>query len=494
MIDIGVYPPVAEISCRRRIQDYLFAWTRAPRLACVVLCAFASCASAQESANPIAAQAIAAIPAQNEMAWADLAAYPEVQRFLEHGELDKALAAMLVHSARHGNDPQYFNLVGIMSMKVGDFPAAANALEQVVLMQPGNAGAWLDLGLATAKTGNICASIDYFDYVETQFAPPARIRTLIAQYRASCSASLSAPPKSAKRWQLNVEAATGYDSNANSGLQKSVIPLTFASGPIDFLIDPAFRAQGDDFVQMGASAAYKYSLGSYAFELVGGALAHNYRRQHDFSTLDLNLGAGLHRPTPLGEVSLALNVENIDLGGKGLMLDKRTSLQIERPMAGCRAALSTELEWRRFVSSAQLDADLLWAQARVSCDWRIRGMPLTTTLTGRLGTDDPVNARPGGHIGHGELIAQALALLDNGARIDFSFSFASEHDSDGYSPNLENNAARQLQRRDTRLQLSLPLNNSTDFTLLIEDNHYLSNLPLFQQSGQSAGIGLRKRF
>lgn len=498
MIDIGVGSVVAVVSCARRIQNNFLAWVRAPRYARValaILCAYTtSCAYAQAGANPAPAPAIATKLTHNETAWADLAAYPEAQRFLELGELDKALAAMLSHSTNHDNDPQYFNLVGILSMKVRDYPAAVHALERVVLMQPDNAGAWLDLGLATAKAGNVCAGVNYFDYIETEFAPPAQLRELMAQYRGRCTASLSAAPASAARWQFNVEAATGFDSNANRGLQRSIIPLTFASGPIDFPIDPAFQAQGDNFVQVGASVDYQHSMGIYAFELVGGALEHSYRRLHDFSTLDLNLGGGVHWPTSLGQASLWLNLEQINLGGKGLMLDKRTSVQIERPLAGCHSALSGELEWRRFVSAPQLDADLLWGQARVVCDWGIRGMPLATTLTGRIGTDEPVNMRPGGHTRRGELIAQAGALLGNGARIDFSFSLAAERDADGYSPNLENNAARRLLRRTTRLQLSQPLNKSTDITAVIEDSHYRSNLPLFQQSGQSVAIGLRKRF
>jgi tetratricopeptide (TPR) repeat protein len=496
MIDFSLCSVVAVISCVRRIRNDFFAWIRAPRYICVagaMLWAYtATCANAQESAA--APPVIPAKLTHNETAWADLTAYPEAQHFLELGQFDKALAVMLSDSANHDNDPQYLNLIGILSMKVRDYPAAVSALEQVVLMQPDNAGAWLDLGLASAKAGNICTGVGYFDFIEKQFAPPMQLRQLMAPYRQHCAANAQAAAPSAARWQFNAEAGTGYDSNANSGLQRSVIPLTFASGPIDFPIDPAFQAQGDHFVQAGASADYKYSMGIYTFELLGGALEHSYRRLHDFSTLDLNLGGGVHWPTSLGELGLWMSLEHIDLGGKGLMLDKRTSAQIERPLAGCHSAFGAELEWRRFVSLSQLDADLLWGQARLACDWTIRGIPLATTLTGRLGADVPVNNRPGGRIGHGELTAQAGALFGNGVRLDFSFSLAAEHDADGYSPNLENNAARWLLRRATRMQLCLPVNKSTDLTAVIEENRYHSNLPLFQQGGQSVGIGLRKRF
>lgn len=498
MIDIGVCSVVALLSCARRIRNNFLSRVRAPRYArvagAILFASATSCANAQEGTSPTPAPSIPAPPTRNDADWADVAAYPEVQHFLELGQLDKALATMLSSSANHDNDPQYFNLVGILSMKVRDYPAAVHALERVVLMQPDNAGAWLDLGLATVKAGNTCAGVDYFNYIETEFAPPPQLRKLMAQYRERCGPSSSAPPKSASRWEVNVETATGYDSNANRGLQRSIVPLTFASGSIDFPIDPAFQAQGDKFVQAGASVDYKYSKGIYAFELVGGALEHSYLRLHDFSTLDLNVGGGVHWPTSLGELSLWLNLEQINLGGKGLMLDKRASAQIERLVAGCHSALGGELEWRRFASSSQLDADLLWGQARVVCDWSIRGVPLATTLSGRLGADVPLNLRPGGHTGHRELAAQVGALLDHGARIDFSFSLAAERDTDGYSPNLENNAARRLLRRTTRLQLSVPLNKSTDVTAVIEDSHYRSNLPLFQQSGQSGGVGLRKRF
>ena len=419
----------------------------------------------------------------------DLALYPEVRAYIEQSRFGNALFALQAKQSSHENDPNYFNLLGILALKSGNHAEAVTAFERVVLMQPDNAGAWLDLAIASAEAGNASGANIYFDYVESQFAPPPVVRMVISRYRNHIASRADVSP-----WRMYVDAMMGVDTNANSGLQASAIPLTFGAERVDLLLDPAFHARSDRFIQAGASASYRQQLGNSTAEFAVGARTRDYFEEKSFSTLSTNLSASLHRATYAGDATARLHVEHLWLGGSPLLRNIRAVTQLERPYESCRLGLSTEAEWRRYATLTTLDADLLWGQAGVACDWRLAQIPVQTTLIGRTGFDTPTGNRPGGKTRHNELIAQLAMPIAWGAQAELSMSWANSLDEEGYSPLLEQNAARHLDRRTLRLLVTMPLTSSSDLQVLAEDNRFKSNLALFRQSGQTLSMGLRYRF
>lgn len=445
------------------------------------------------AASPAQAQhpqsAVTASTSLQGIAPADLNAYPDVRAHIEQDQLAGALTALQQKQARHKDDPAYFNLLGILALKVGEYATAVTAFERVVLMQPENAGAWLDLAIASAETGNVTGATGYFDYIEEQFNPPPPLRVVISRYRARMAGRADVAP-----WQVDVDAMVGVDTNANSGLQNSAIPLTFGADRIDLILDPSFHARSDKFVQAGASARYRKRLGNNVAELGMGVRSREYVHENDFSTLSANLSAGLHRATVVGDASTWLHLEHLWLGGSQLLQNIRAIAQLERPIDSCRLGVSAEAEWRRYAALGSLDANIWWGQAGVACDWKIRQLPIQTILIGRTGFDDPTGDRAGGKTRHKEVIAQLGMPLAWGARADLSMTFAEARDAQGYSPLLEQNAPRHLDRRNLRLAVTVVLTPASDLQILAEDNRFQSNLALFQQHGKSLGIGIRHRF
>ena len=425
----------------------------------------------------------------NDITAADLDAYPEVRTHIEQGRLPEALSALQARQPRHGDDPAYFNLLGILALKIGDYATAVTAFERVVLMQPENAGAWLDLAIASAETGNTTGATGYFDYIESQFNPPPVVRVVISRYRARMAARGDVSP-----WQSHVDAMFGVDTNANSGLQTSAIPLTFGADRINLVLDPSFQARSDRFLQAGAGTRYRQRLGSNIAELSMGVRTREYLNEKNFSTVSANLSAGLHRATLLGDASAWLHLERLWLGGASLLNNLRAVAQIERPIEACRLGMSAETEWRRYTTLKSLDSNLVWGQAGVACDWKLAQIPVQTILIGRIGFDDPTGARAGGYTRHNELIAQIGMPLAWGARADLSMSLAQARDDEGYSPLLEQNAARSLDRHTIRLAVVAPMTPEIDLQILAEDNRFKSNLALFRQSGKSLSVGFRYRF
>lgn len=489
---LSVYPDHVDPGETQRSRAYIIArknilsaWMLVTALAVFG----AAPAQAQEPAQNTVAESTDTVSRHAGML-ADIESYPDVRDYLAKNQPVQALNALQAHQSNHDNDPNYFYLLGIVAIKAGDYSVAAESLERVVIMQPDNAGAWLDLAIVSTETGNFTSARSYFDHIEAEFSPPSALRIVIARYRDRIAAQL----KIRSPWGFHVEAMAGVDSNANSGLQNSVVPLTFGIERVDLILDPAYQARSDTFMQAGAGAHYKQQIGDSQVEAIMSVRQRTYLHEHDFSTLDVNLSTGFYRPTSLGDASFWLHLEHLSLGGQSLMRNIRAAAQIEHPYAGCRLGLGAEAEWRRYVELKTLDADILWAQAGIACDWNIARIPVQTTLVNRIGIDTPTENRPGGRTRRGELIAQLAMPLAWGANAEFSMTLATARDAEGYSPLLEQNAARRLDRHNTRLLLTVPLNASTEFIFVAEDNRFVSNLVLFQQSGKSISVGLRKRF
>lgn len=425
----------------------------------------------------------------NGIGAADLDAYPDIRAQVEQGRYAEAMAALQAMQARHNDDPAYFNLVGILALKAKDHAAAVTAFERVVLMQPDNAGAWLDLAIASAEAGNASSAAGYFDHVESQFNPPPAVRVVISRYRARMAAQ-----GMEARWQTHVDLMAGVDTNANSGLQTSAIPLTFGADRINLLLDPSFQARTDRFLQAGVGTRYRERFGSSIAELSMGVRTREYLHEKNFSTVSANLSAGLHRTTAFGDASAWLHLERLWLGGSSLLNNVRAVGQVESPFQGCRLGASAELEWRRYTSLNTLNADIVWGQGGVACDWKAEQLPVQTILIGRIGFDEPTGSRAGGRTRHDELIAQVGMPLAWGAHADLSMTIAQARDKEGYSPLLEQNAARILDRHTIRLFVVAPVTSDMDLQILAEDNRFKSNLALFRQSGKSLSVGFRYRF
>ncbi|KRB85141.1 tetratricopeptide repeat protein [Noviherbaspirillum sp. Root189] len=424
----------------------------------------------------------------------DLAAFPEVRSHIENGNLAAALKALQGMERAHGDDPNYFNLVGIISLKLADYATAVTAFERVVLMQPENAGAWLDLAISSAEAGSLTSANGYFDYVESQFSPPPVVNMVIARYRARMAAR-----SNVSLWQFSMDAMVGVDTNANSGLQNTEIPVTIRGERQELLrqvlpLDPTFEARSDRYVQAGVGARYREPLGDNLLDVSMGLRTRDYVHESSFSTVSANLSAGLYRPTRLGDASVLMHFEHLWLGGSPLLRNVRAVAQIEHPVESCRIGFSAENEWRRYTELTNFDANILWGQAGVACDWKLADIPVQTIVLGRTGHDHPTGDRAGGVTRHNELIAQVAMPIAWGARAEFSTTFAKAVDSEGYSPVLEDNAARRLDRRNMRLTVTVPLNTASDVLFLAEDNRFKSNLALFRQSGKSLSVGFRYRF
>ena len=197
----------------------------------------ACAATADDSSGAVEVQAAGMQPAS-------LQDFPAVALALQRNQPATALALLQEAASEHENDPSFFNLLGVVALKVPDYATAASAFERVVIIQPDNGGAWIDLAIASAELGNRVSALGYFDHIEARFDPPEALRAVMTRYRSWLSAAAPA----STGWQVQVQSGIGSNSNANSGLQNSIIPLDFDNQQVDFVLDPSYRARRDAMI------------------------------------------------------------------------------------------------------------------------------------------------------------------------------------------------------------------------------------------------------
>ncbi len=417
-------------------------------------------------------------------------AFPEVKKLLEQNQYQAAITLLDQLLPQYENDPNYFNLLGVLHLHQQSFHNAAAAFERVVLIQSDNAGAWLDLAMANAEAGNFVMAKQYFDYIETYLQPPPAVRSLIAQSRAR----IRWRENLTHHWSGKFDAQLGYDSNANSGLLDKNIAVTFQGGKLEIPIDTAYAARPDSFRHVTLQSNYQTLLGGEQFFWNANAVSHHFTNEHHFSSYDFSTNVSLVHRTKFVDVGAALNLEHFVLGKQSLLNNHNFSVFFEKNWENCQANLLFEHEWRRYLTTSILDGDTIWKNLAFSCAVQTSKGNWQNTAVFRHGVDRPLKLRSGGVTNKRELIVKTAWRSQSKLRIELSLHLAQAIDAEGYSPLLENNAQRELFRRGYQVQMQVPTANRWSLLVNWSRNASLSNLALFRQRGSSLSMGLQKQF
>lgn len=404
---------------------------------------------------------------------------------------DLALQALRAVEDRYSQDPGFNYLLGGVAMQAEAWGEALNALERLVLQQPGNAGAWLDMAIASFRLGDTRSARQLFDYVEQNFQPSQPVREVIAAYRFRMAAAEAVSGLSGE-----VVVLAGRDGNVNGGISARSLPLTFGEQRIEFELDKASQPRGDFFSQV--EVGLRYNAPPAAGPRLGALLhtqVRDYRQENDFDTRQILAGAGLQNDTGVGRLNGWLYQRESRLGGRSFLTTRLATLGIERPWRNCRASLGVEAETRRYPTLPELDANTAWLAAGVQCledaadSWAPQWL-----VQVRAGNDRPLGDRAGGGQSRQELQLVMQRPIPYGLRLEGSLYLAHQRDAEGYSPLIEGGQARRLLRTHARLALARPLTPTLEGLVVAEWTQQQSNLALFEQRGQMLALGLRAIF
>jgi hypothetical protein len=353
--------------------------------------------------------------------------------------------------------------------------------------------------LATYQSGDAVAALEHLEYLRGQFTlPPAIATQVLAWAELWQTTPQVAPPTPAEGtpgWVGELHLAVGHDSNANNGLTRGQITLTLPTGSTLFDLDSAYRPRADQF------ALFNVTLGGPPVPLGGGRISpllflrsKQLATEGDFSTLDLQPGLAYQYPVAGqggGSWQAYLMAQHYRLGGQPLFNGLRLSVQRNQPWQACQASTSTELEARRHVRVPNLGGTLLGLGAGLWC-------PLpgnaSVSASAKVGLDHADLDRAGGSNRSADVQLRYEHALSPTQIIQTSWQHTRTTDQAGYSPLLEDNAPRSLQRNTLGLALRQTIAPAWEARFSLEYFVQRSNLALFEQRGSLFMLGMAYRF
>lgn len=414
---------------------------------------------------------------------------------LPQAQLTAVLADLLRDERVYAGNPDFDYVLGVVALKAEANTIALHALERVVLQSPERAGAWVDLAIAHARLGETETAATLLDYVEQTFPVPPALRIAIDNARRQLLAM-----RVVGGWNGELSASIGSDSNANSGLGIDRLTLTLDGVPAEFLIAPEFRVRSDTFVQLGGRLRHAWDTtlagAPGRFILTGTAKAKDYRNEKSFNLGDAAVQAVYQQPALVGEAELLLGTQQIRLGGETLVNIRRLQLAWGQrlaefsPGSSCRFQAGPENELRSYPDRHYLDGSINWLGVQLICSATGNDMALTV----RAGNDEPDGARPGGRTRRSELTLVHRTTLGQQVNGEFSLSAARSSDADGYSPVLEGNSRRRIDRYYASAAVYWPVSHGVEAVASLEATRQNSNIAIFNQNGRVLMLGARYRF
>lgn len=195
---------------------------------------------------------------------------PEVeraQRLLREGKAEEAWRLLAPLEKRHAGQPEFDLALAMAATDSGRPNLATFALERLIVTQPGNGTARLELARAFYALRDYERAQRELQFVLESDPPPA-VRALVAQYRERM-ADLPAAARP-MGWSGYAEAGIGYDSNATVATAQGSI---FVPGlGTEVLLDRGFVRDGDHFSALGFGVEYARPLGGSLSALAGADL------------------------------------------------------------------------------------------------------------------------------------------------------------------------------------------------------------------------------
>ena len=186
----------------------------------------------------------------------------KAQALIRAGNPAAAYALLEPLEDKFSGDPNFDYLIGIAALDSGKPDKATLAFERVLAMEPGFAGARLDMARAYFQLGDLTRAKAEFVAVLEQ-NPPQQAREVIQKYLAVIDQR-----EKAKRTAITgyAEATVGHDSNVNNSTAQAQITVP-ALANLVFTLDPTNIQRGDRYGVMagGADVAHEINPGMAVF-------------------------------------------------------------------------------------------------------------------------------------------------------------------------------------------------------------------------------------
>lgn len=209
-------------------------------------------------------------------------------------------------------DPAYDYLLGMAALDNGKANEAIFALERVLAVQPNHLQARAEIARAYLAAGEIAASKQEFETVQTQ-NPPKEVSATIQKYLDIIEIDRANKETSFRSY---IEVMLGDDSNVNSATSSKQIAIP-AFGGVVMNMNDAGVSNHDTFGSLGAGFNVRHAL-TPEWAVVGGVNVNqrNNSTQSAFNTGNADANLGLSRNTGNDNYMAVLQMQSFDLNNK----------------------------------------------------------------------------------------------------------------------------------------------------------------------------------
>lgn len=383
-------------------------------------------------------------------------------------------------------DPAFLLRLGRRLNQARRYDEAVDRLEAAVMLQPDAWPARLEYAVALEGVGDAPSAAAILAALADDPAVDPATREEIRQLQARVSRQR---PLAALPSRTVYGLATGYDDNLLGSTRYHNFQLTLPEGTLEVEMHPDQRSRGGGFLRFDLSHEadlYHEDAARWRYGVAG-----SYRWSVDYAPANLmHMGALVERSpaAAFGWYTQAL-FQQLHRDGSAVLrqgqLGGGGDLATRLAGAECRLRLGGEAHWLAYPANELLTGRYHGLVASLACPAQLLQLQL------RFGEDRPENAqRPGGGQRQQSLRVGKNLPLGDAASLAAEYEYYRQRDRDGYSPLLENNARRSVDRNIYRIEYRWRLHDLSPYVgFEWLDQH--ANLPLFAPSNRIFSIGLR---
>lgn len=389
-----------------------------------------------------------------------------VEILLQGGKASEAWLLLEVNKDSFPEDAEFDYLLGVTALQMNQPELALPAFERAVLLQPGFAGAWVDLAICYYRLGDAKTAKQLLTHVEENFSPPEAIKVELnkAKVMVGQAALLN-------EWHGEVALLGGHVKNANYGIASTNLQLTSISdGIINVILSPDYKPRSDNALELRAGATKRINHASGAYSDVQlGMRSRQYGTENDQDFIDLAGNWTYVSPLrlmPATDSVISLTARRVMMDGRGLGAFFNIATGLRKYYGRCTVTPNLEFEKRLYEGDGQYDADIPWLGVGLDCSRDKYSMAVNY----RYGFDQAHGNRPGGNTGRQELMLQTGWQINPSLHLRGTVYYINNQDKEGYSELLEYNAKRYTHRLGERVQLNwlLPYDPKQRLSLQIE--------------------------
>lgn len=410
----------------------------------------------------------------------------------------KDLGTLLDNEPSCLKDSRYILALGHLLNLAHRYPEAADRLEAALMLQPEHWQAKLEYAIALQGSGDAASASALITQLRRESGPSLNLKSQLDQLTPLT-------PRPIPGRTLSLGISLGHDDNVFGATRHSQLQLTFPGGDIPVSITANGRPQSSPFLRIevihqNTTASLLPEALPLTSHQLRYTLAGSYRWTPEVNNSDIAYGS--------------LNLEAIPVASHGLYAraatqhlarDQHRELSQNQLSAGWLTP--SPLNRLNHFSTPGINID---CHFRITADtWRTRH-PVTPILDGtyqgialahtcpnsgwdwqiRHGNDRPQsNERPGQQQQQTALRLGKYTRLGN-HHLNLDYEYYHQQDKAGYSPILQNNTPRRIERQTWRLEYRWTSRTLTPY-IALEWIDQRANLDLFSPRNLILSTGLR---